>query len=92
MHYNFAWHPLAALHTATTGNARALHLGDRVGQIAPGFEADLIVMRPRSDSMVGQRASTAVSLTERLLACYLMEEDLIDQTIVAGNTVYQRAA
>lgn len=86
------WHPLSAIHTATTGNAHALHLGDRIGRIAPGFDADLTVLQPRSDSLVGQRAAAATSLTERLLACCLMEEDLIERTIVAGNTVYRRAA
>ena len=87
-----SWHPLAALHTATTGNAHALHLGDRIGRIAPGFEADLTVLQPQPNSLVGKRAEEATSLTERLLAVCLMEEDLIERTIVAGATVFQRAA
>ncbi len=36
--------PLEALRTATTSAAELLRLQDRVGQIKPGFEADLIVV------------------------------------------------
>ena len=33
--------PLAALRSATSGNARVFHLDDRLGRIAPGYLADL---------------------------------------------------
>ncbi len=34
--------PLQALHAATTTNARMLHMGDRLGQLKPGFLADML--------------------------------------------------
>ena len=37
--------PMEALVTATSRNAAALGLGDVIGTIAPGFEADLIALR-----------------------------------------------
>jgi imidazolonepropionase-like amidohydrolase len=36
--------PLAALRSATVGNARIFHLDDRLGKIAPGLLADLVAV------------------------------------------------
>ena len=36
--------PMAAISSATSLAAESLHLGDRIGAIAPGFEADLIAV------------------------------------------------
>jgi len=40
--------PTTALELATTRNADALGLGDRLGRLAPGYLADIVVLRPRS--------------------------------------------
>lgn len=34
--------PLAAMKSATSGNAKTFHMEDRIGRIAPGFLADLV--------------------------------------------------
>jgi imidazolonepropionase-like amidohydrolase len=36
--------PLAAMRSATSGNAKTFHMEDRVGRIAPGFLADLVAV------------------------------------------------
>jgi imidazolonepropionase-like amidohydrolase len=36
--------PLAALRSATSGNAKIFHLGDRLGRVAPGLLADLLAV------------------------------------------------
>ena len=36
--------PLAALRSATSGNAKIFHLDDRLGRIAPGYLADLVAV------------------------------------------------
>ena len=41
--------PLAAIQAATSGNAKALHIDDAVGTVAPGKEADLLVVDGRPD-------------------------------------------
>jgi imidazolonepropionase-like amidohydrolase len=37
--------PLAALRSATSGNARIFHLDDRLGKLVPGFLADLVAVQ-----------------------------------------------
>jgi imidazolonepropionase-like amidohydrolase len=37
--------PLAALRSATSGNARIFHLDDRLGKVVPGFLADLVAVQ-----------------------------------------------
>ncbi len=86
------WHPLAALYTATTGNARILHLADKIGQVANGFDADLTILTPPVDTVLGDRIKSSKSLTERLLAFYMLEEQAIERTIVNGKTVFERSA
>ena len=41
--------PLAAIQAATSGNAKGLHIDDEVGAVAPGKEADLVVVDGRPD-------------------------------------------
>ena len=36
--------PLAALRSATSGNAKVFRLDDRLGKVAPGFLADLVAV------------------------------------------------
>jgi imidazolonepropionase-like amidohydrolase len=40
----FGLSPFEALQAATTSSAELLHLGDSIGKIAPGYEADLILV------------------------------------------------
>jgi len=87
------WHPFNALHAITRGNACALGLEQRVGQIAAGFDADLTVLAPHPDSMLAQRLGPEASLTERLFAAFFMAgDDAIERTYVAGEKVFQRAS
>ena len=36
--------PAAALQSATSVNARVLHLENRIGRVAPGLDADLVAV------------------------------------------------
>lgn len=48
-------HPLAAFRQMTAGNARALGLDDRIGRLAPGLEADLVVLNPAATPAMAHR-------------------------------------
>ena len=39
-----ALHPAQLMWLATAGSARSLHLDTRIGRLAPGFEADLVIL------------------------------------------------
>jgi guanine deaminase len=51
-----ALHPAELLWLATAGSARALRLDDRIGRLAPGMEADLVVLDLASTPAIAQRA------------------------------------
>jgi guanine deaminase len=51
-----ALHPAELLWLATGGSARALRMDDRIGRLAPGMEADLVVLDLASTPAIAQRA------------------------------------
>jgi guanine deaminase len=88
-----SWHPAKALHAATRGNAVALGLDDRIGRVAPGYDADLAVLRPAAGSVLEERMSFAQSLTDQLFAYQLLgDESAVARCYVAGALAHQRAA
>ena len=87
-----SWHPYAAFYAATAGNAEALHLADRIGRIAPGWEADVTVLSPPPGSVLAERLSSADTLTERLFAYMMLAgSEAVEQTYINGRLAYTRA-
>ncbi|MCP1213449.1 guanine deaminase [Acetobacter okinawensis] len=81
-----------ALWLATAGAARALHLHDRIGHIAPGMEADLCVMDPQATPLMAQRSARTTTLAERLFTLMVLGDDrAIRATWVNGKVVHNRA-
>lgn len=81
-----ALHPLAAMHWATRGNALALGLADRIGTLAPGSDADLVVLDCRATPAMALRAETVETLAEELFLLQIMGDDrAIAQTYIAGQ-------
>ena len=89
-------HPLSPYHAfylATRGSAQALYLDDRVGSIAPGMEADLVVLDLRSTPLIDFRMRHAGDLAEALFIQMTMADDrAIQATWVGGRCLYQRAS
>jgi len=80
-----------AYYLATRGAARALHLEDRIGSVAPGMEADLVVLDLKSTPIIAYRMKYTDSLEEALFVQMTMADDrAIRATYVAGRRVYQR--
>lgn len=52
--------PLAAVRAATSGNARLLHLEDRVGRVSPGLIADLIAVEGDPTTSIGALRSVTL--------------------------------
>lgn len=80
-----------AFYLATRGGAQALYLDDRIGSLAPGMEADLVVMDLASTPAIEFRLRGCQSLEEMLFVQMTMGDDrAIRETWVAGVRVHQR--
>ncbi len=76
---------------ATLGSAEALGIADRVGKLAPGYDADIIVLDPLATPLLALRAEVAESLEELLFALMICADDrAIQATYVAGELLHER--
>ncbi len=77
---------------ATLGAARALRLDDRIGNFAPGREADFLLLDKDATPMLAQRMRHAKTWAERLFAFAMLGDDrAVAQTYVAGKLAYRRS-
>jgi guanine deaminase len=84
--------PFRALHLATAGGARVMGVGDKVGGLLPGQEADFTVLDPAATPLLAQRTHNA-PLFDRLFALQMLGDDrAIAYTYVAGRRAHARAA
>lgn len=82
-----------AFYLATRGAAHALYLDDRIGSIAPGLEADLVVLDLKSTPIIALRMQGAGDLDEALFIQMTMADDrAVRATYVAGRLAYARPA
>ncbi|MFK7763079.1 MAG: guanine deaminase [Roseobacter sp.] len=81
-----ALHPAQLMYLATAGSARSLHLNDRIGRLAIGMEADLVVLDLASTSAIAQRAAQADTVWEALFPTIMMGDDrAVADVWIAGN-------
>lgn len=87
-------HPLDAIQAfwlATLGGARALRLDDRIGRVAPGYEADLCVLDLKATPLLAFRTGFCDSVEELLFTLMTLGDDrMVRATWVAGVPVYDR--
>ena len=70
-----ALHPAQLWWLATAGSAAALRMDDRIGNLAPGMEADIVVLDLASRPDIAQRAARAESFWEALFPTIMMGDD-----------------
>ncbi len=68
-------HPARLMHMATAGSADALHVGDKIGTLAAGFEADIAVLNLSSTPAIAQRAANAQDIWDLVFATIMMGDD-----------------
>jgi guanine deaminase len=68
-------HAAQLMWLATVGSADALHMGDRIGNLRPGMEADLIMLDLASTPDIAQRTAQANDIWEALFATIMMGDD-----------------
>ncbi len=80
-----ALHPAQLWWLATQGSARALHLDDRIGTLAPGMEADLAVIDLASTPAIAQRAARADDLWQAVFPTIMMGDDRAIRAVWVGG-------
>ena len=84
---------IEAFYLATLGGARALAIDDRVGSLAAGREADLVVLDPNATPLMAFRNERAQSIEQQLAVLMTLGDDrAVRATYVTGNCAHKRRA
>src|SRR5690606_19269702 len=87
-----ALHPAELWWLATQGSARALRADDRIGNLAPGMEADIVAIDLSSTPAIAQRAAQAEDIWEALFPTIMMGDDRAIATVWIGGRRVARPA
>jgi guanine deaminase len=70
----------------TAGAAQALGLGDTVGNLQPGFEADFVVLNRQATPLLARKTALAANLDELLFSMIVLGDDrLVEKTVLAEH-------
>ena len=85
--------PLQAFYLGTLAGARALHIDDKVGNLAPGKEADFLVLDLAATPLLARRTAKTRSLAETLFVLAVLADDrAVERTYLMGQLAHTRAA
>ena len=77
--------PLRSFYMMTLGNARAMSLDHRIGALAPGLEADIVVLDARSTPQMALRMEAVDSLANELFLLQTCGDDrAVVETYIKG--------
>lgn len=80
-----------AYYLATRGTAHAMYIDDKVGSLAPGMEADIVVLDMRSTPIIEYRMGFAEDIHEALFIQMTLGDDrAVRATYVAGQLRHER--
>ena len=78
-----------AYYLATRGTANAMYIEDKVGSIAPGMEADIVVLNMKSTPIIKYRMEFVKDIHEALFVQMTLGDDrAVQATYVAGELKY----
>lgn len=81
-----------AYYLATRGTARAMYIDDKVGSIAPGMEADLVVLNMKSTPIIDYRMQFVNDIHEALFVQMTLGDDrAVQATYVGGQLRYDQS-
>ncbi len=82
-------HPVQAFYLATLGSAKALRLNDRIGNLMPGYDADIVVLGLTSTPLIARRMTTITEIWEGLFVQMILADDrAVDTVYAAGRVVH----
>ncbi len=85
-------HPAQLWWLATQGSARALHADHLIGNLAPGMEADIVVVDLASTPAIEQATRRAETIWQQVFPTIMMGDDrAIRATWVAGKPLVNNA-
>lgn len=80
-----------AFYLATRGAADALYLGDKIGSLKPGTDADVIVLDLKSTPLIDYRLQFTDTLEETLFVQMVLGDDrAIRASYIGGEAAYRR--
>jgi guanine deaminase len=83
--------PMHAFYLATLAGARALRIDDKVGNLAPGKEADFLVLDLAATPLLARRTGAAATVAEKLFVLSILGDDRsIERTYLAGQLAHSR--
>lgn len=86
----YSLHPIKAYYLATLGGAHLMRMGHKIGNLAPGYEADIIVVDLHSDPVIANRMCHVSDIWEALFVQMVLADDrAIRATYVGGRKVYE---
>jgi guanine deaminase len=86
-----ALHPSQLWWLATVGSARALHADHQIGNIAPGMEADLVVIDLASTPVIEQATRRADDIWQALFPTIMMGDDRAVKAVWVGGKMLPSA-
>ncbi|MEP3347923.1 MAG: guanine deaminase [Litoreibacter sp.] len=78
-------HPAQLMWLATCGSAEVLHLGEKIGNLAAGMEADLLVLDLASTPAIEQRSKRAGDIWEAVFPTIMMGDDRATKAVWVGG-------
>jgi guanine deaminase len=87
----YSLHPAKAFYLATMGSASVLRLSGKAGNLAPGCDADIVVIDLKSRPLIAERMRHAGSLWEALFVQIILADDrAIRHVYAGGHKAYSR--
>jgi len=85
--------PLQAFYLGTLAGARALKIDDKVGNLAPGKEADFVVLDLAATPLLARRTAQTRTLAEMLFVLAVLADDrAVERTYLMGRLAHARGA
>ena len=89
----YSLHPAKAFWLATQGSAEVMRLEGRIGNLAAGHDADIVVLDLQATPLIAERTRRAADLWEALFALMILGDDrAVAATYVGGVKRHSRDA